>query len=587
MTVDFSGRFVGADLIVFNAKITTQDPARPEASALAVKRGRIYSVGSDAEILGLKDDDTQVIDADGKRLIPGINDAHIHVLNERNYNFTVRWEGVPTLERALDMLRDQAERTPEGHWVRVIGGWSPYQFEENRHPTVAELNEAVPNRPAIVQYAYNRAILNGLAMEALGVGTPNFPMLPDTVLETDDHGAYTGVVEAFTWTFVAMEGYAPQPSFDEEISSLIYVVNDLNSFGVTSVLETGAVLGFPEGHTSINTLAVDNKLNVRFSFVDLGFDPATGDLGVDRHIHAVTEKSPISAGDNIHPTMVHGHEYEGMGEEFRGDLHDHENFDRPAVILDHDAMRQSTLDDVTKLVERRIPFRRHLSYNENITPFLDALEEVNKTTPLDGLRWGLEHAETITPENIERVKNLGGGIALDAKMALHGDGFSATYSKEKAQQTPPLRALVASGVPLALTSDGYRASNYNPWIGIGWAVSGKSVSGSEVLGKDNRLSREEALKLYTLGGSWFSHQEHEKGRIAPGNLADFALLSADYFTVPEDEIQKISSLLTVVDGRVVYGAVNYSDLSPELPDPLPEWSPIKHFGGYYNAARVN
>jgi predicted amidohydrolase YtcJ len=224
----------------------------------------------------------------------------------------------------------------------------------------------------------------------------------------------------------------------------------------------------------------------------------------------------------------------------------------------------------------------HISYNENITPFLDALEKVNQHTPLDGLRWSIEHAETITPENIERVKKLGGGIALDDKMALNGDAFVKTYSREKALQTPRLRTLVNSGIPLALTSDGFRASSYNPWVGICWTVSGKSVSGSEILAKDNRLSREEALKLYTLGAAWFEHQENEKGRIAPGNLADFALLSADYFTVSDDEIKTISSVLTIVDGRVVFGTGEYSNLSPKLPEPLPEWSPIKYFGGYYS-----
>jgi predicted amidohydrolase YtcJ len=207
---------------------------------------------------------------------------------------------------------------------------------------------------------------------------------------------------------------------------------------------------------------------------------------------------------------------------------------------------------------------------------------VNQRTPLDGLRWSIEHAETITPENIERVKKLGGGIALDDKMALTGDAFIKTYSMEKALQTPRLRTLVNSGIPLALTSDGFRASCYNPWVGICWAVSGKSVSGSEILAKDNRLSREEALKLYTLGAAWFEKQENEKGRIAPGNLADCALLSADYFTVPEDEVKNISSVLTIVDGRVVFGTGKYSNLSPKLPEPLPEWSPIKYFGGYYS-----
>jgi predicted amidohydrolase YtcJ len=195
------------------------------------------------------------------------------------------------------------------------------------------------------------------------------------------------------------------------------------------------------------------------------------------------------------------------------------------------------------------------------------------------MRWGIEHAETITAENIERVKRLGGGIALDGKMALHGDSFVATHGREKALQTPRLRALVDSGVPLALTSDGYRASSYRPWLAISWAVTGKSVSGSQLLAQDSRLTREEALKLYTLGAAWFEHQEHEKGRISPGNVADFALLSSDYFTVPEYEIASLSSVLTVVDGRIVFGTGEYANLSPQLPEPLPQWSPTKHFGG--------
>jgi predicted amidohydrolase YtcJ len=231
-----------------------------------------------------------------------------------------------------------------------------------------------------------------------------------------------------------------------------------------------------------------------------------------------------------------------------------------------------------------MPFRIHLSYDENITPFLDALEKVNQQTPLDGLRWSIEHAETISPENIERVRKLGGGVALDGKMALHGDGFAKTYSGEKALQTPPFRLLLQSGIPVALTTDGYRASSYHPWTAISWAVTGRSVSGSEVLGSGNRLSRAEALRLFTLGAAWFESNEHEKGRIAPGNLADFAVLSADYFAVPDEEIRHVSSVLTVVDGRIVFGTGEYRDLAPEPPDIMPTWSPVKYFGGYYDAS---
>jgi predicted amidohydrolase YtcJ len=573
--------FAGADLIVFNAKITTGSLSQPEASALAVKRGRIYAVGTDAEILGLKDKNTRLIDAGSKRLIPGLDDVHIHVLNERSYNYNLRWDGVPTLQRALEMLSEQAKRTPEGQWVKVIGGWSPYQFKENRFPTMEEIRKAVPDRPVIVQYAYNRAYLNEPAMKALGVGTDRFPMLPGTEFEKDKQGNYTGIMHAYTFSFIAMEFMVPQPSFEEQVNTLTYAINDLNRFGITSIVDAGGS-SYPQAHTPLEVLKRENRLNIRFPFIDIQLGNNNGASLIDAEINVVTKTSPVSPGENMHATMAHGYEYEGAGELLRIELHDHENFDKPAVIINKDSMRRHIEEDVTKLVKRRIPFRMHITYNENITPFLDALENVNRKIPFDGLRWSIEHAETITPENIARVKKLGGGIALDDKMALHGDGFIKTHSREEALQTPRLRHLVNSGIPLAMTTDGFRASSFNPWIGISWMITGKSVSGSEILAKDNRLSRKEALKLYTSGPAWFVHEENEKGRIVPGNLADFVLLNKDYFTIPDDEIKTISSVLTIVDGRVVFGVQEFSNLAPKLPETLPSWSPVKYFGGYYN-----
>ncbi|MGO8192925.1 amidohydrolase [Rhizobium ruizarguesonis] len=571
----------GADLIVFNAKIFTGNRAQPEASALAIKEGRIYSVGLDADILSLTNSQTRVIDARSRRLIPGIIDAHIHVLNDLAYNYNVRWDGVPTLRRALAMLSEQAARTPEGQWVKVIGGWSPYQFEENRFPTLDELRSAVPDRPMIVQYAYNQAFLNKQAMEALGVGTDWFPKVPDTEFEKDSHGNPTGVVHGYTWLFLALESMVPQPTFDEQVSSLIYSIHGLNRFGVTSIVDNGGRWPYPKAQARVDVLARDNRLNVRMPFVDLQLGDGGPVNMVDLEIEAITKTAPISAGQNLHPTLAHGHEYRGAGEVLSGEVHDHENFDRPAVIIEPEKMRRFVVQDVMKLVQRRIPFRMHVSYNENISPFLDALEKVNETSPLDGLKWSLEHAETISPQNIERVKTLGGGIALDAKMALHGDGFIRTYGREKALETPRLRMLVDSGIPLAMTTDAFRAATFNPWVAVSWMVSGKSVSGSEILAEDNRLSRTEALKLFTNGAAWFMNTESEMGVIAPGYLADFVVLDRDYFTVSEDQIKSISSVLTIMDGEVVFGAQDYSALSPKLPEILPAWSPVNYFGSYH------
>lgn len=569
----------GADLIVHNAKIFTGNPAQAAASALAVKNGRIYSVGTDAEVLGLKNAGTRLIDSRGRRLIPGIIDAHTHVLNEGGYNYTLRWDGVPTLRRALAMLSEQAKRTPEGHWVKVIGGWSPYQFEENRFPTMDELRRAVPDRPLIVQYAYNRAFLNPLAMEALGVGTDRFPKVPGTEFEKDARGRYTGVIHGYTFLFIALETMVPQLSFEEEVSSLVQTIHSVNRFGVTSIVDAGTGFrGYPKALPTVEALARDNRLNIRMPFVDIQF--SEGGV-VDAQLTAITKTAPISPGHNLHPQLAHGHVYRGAGELLSADVHDHENFDRPAVIIPPDKMRELVERDVSKLVQRRIPFREHISYDENITPFLDALEKLNEKMPLDGLRWSIEHAETISPANIARAKALGGGIALDTKMALHGDAFIKTHGRDKALLTPRLRQLVDSGIPLAMTTDAFRAASFNPWVGISWMVTGKSVSGTEVLAKDNRLSRVEALRLFTRSAAWFMNAESELGMIAPGHLADFVLLDRDYFAVAESEIRSVSSVLTVMDGRVVYGAQDYHSLSPALPEILPAWSPIRHFGGYH------
>lgn len=571
----------GADLIVYHAKITTLTAAQPQATALAVSGGRIYAVGNDDEILALKDGHTRLIDADGRRLIPGLEDSHMHPLNEKNFNYKVRWDNVPTLKRALEMLTEQAARTPDGHWVKVHGAWSPYQFKEKRYPTIEELNKAVPDKPLYVQYAYNRVWLNEPAMKFFGVGTSKFPMLSGTELQKDDKGNYTGVIEGYTFEFLAIDAMLPTATPDEQVSSLEYLIKDLNRFGLTSVIDNSSLIGYPEGHAPLQTLINENRLNVRFPFADLGFSYDPEKNWVDTEIERITKISPLSPGQNLHPHLEHGYEYEGTGEVLRAEIHDHENFDRPTVVIPEDKMREYAKEDVRKLIQKRIPFRLHITYNENITPFLDAMEEVVKTTPLDGMRWAIEHAETISDENIARIKRLGGGIALDAKMALHGEAFAKTHGREKALYTPRFSALMKSGIPLSLTSDAFRVSPGNPWIGISWAVTGKAISGNVILAEDNRLTREEALRLYTIGAAWFENQESDKGRIAPGNLADFVLLSDDYFSVADDQIKNLQSVLTVVGGRVVYGSDKYSDLSPKIADPLPSWSPIKYFGGYH------
>jgi len=576
--------FVGADLIVYNATITTQHPAQPEASAVAVKAGRIYAVGNDEEILSLKDNGTTVIDAVGKRLLPGLNDSHIHVLMEGvKYNLGLRWDGVPTLKIALEMLTEQAKRTPEGQWVKVIGGWSPYQFEERRLPTMAELNKAVPNRAFIVQYAYNVAFLNQMALDAIGADKKEFWVPPFTRFERDGNGKLTGMVygEPSSVIFWMMESMVPQATEEVSENSLLQLFKELNRVGLTSVIDAGSSEGYPHPKAIQKVVAKNKTLPLRISFIDSG-DERKGMTMVDEVIDGVTRQAPMSRGQNLHPTMEHGYEYEGVGEVISFTLLDFENFDHPPHVLDKKLIMDEITTDIAKLLKRRTPFRIHATYNENITVILDALEALDEKLPFDGLRWAIEHGEMISLENIKRVKKLGGGITIQAKMAFHGDAFIKTYGKEKALKTPPIRTILDMGVPTALGTDGLRVGSFNPWVTIYWVTTGKSVSGTEVLGKDNRLTREEALKLYTIGSAWFQYDEDEKGRIAPGQLADFIVLNKDYMTVPDEEILEIHSIMTVVDGRIVYGEGRYEQHAPVIPEPIPSWSPVKYYPGYYH-----
>ncbi len=211
-------------------------------------------------------------------------------------------------------------------------------------------------------------------------------------------------------------------------------------------------------------------------------------------------------------------------------------------------------------------------------------EAVNREVPFDGLRWFFDHAETISERNIERVKALGGGIAVQHRMAFQGEYFIDRYGKQAAEHSPPIRKMLAMGVPVGAGTDATRVASYNPFVSLYWLVTGKTVGGTALYPEANRLDRAEALRRYTVGSAWFSGEEDKKGSIEVGKLADLAVLSADYFSVPEEEIKGIESVLTVVGGKVVYGAA--SDFKRLAPPPLPvspSWSPVAAYGGYHRA----
>jgi predicted amidohydrolase YtcJ len=246
------------------------------------------------------------------------------------------------------------------------------------------------------------------------------------------------------------------------------------------------------------------------------------------------------------------------------------------------APMEDELESVVRiLATNRWPWRLHATYNETIGRALDVFEKVDKEIPLKGLHWFFDHCETISDRNIDRIAALGGGIAVQHRMAYQGDYFIERYGAKAAEATPPIAKMLAAGIPVGGGTDATRVASYNPWVSLWWLVTGKSLGGARLYPPANRLDRERALRLWTEGNTWFSTEQGKKGRITVGQLADLAVLSADYMNVPEDAIRHLSSVLTLLGGKVVHGSGDYGPLAPALPPAAPDWSPVRRFGGYH------
>jgi predicted amidohydrolase YtcJ len=240
---------------------------------------------------------------------------------------------------------------------------------------------------------------------------------------------------------------------------------------------------------------------------------------------------------------------------------------------------------VRLLAEQRWPFRMHATYDETIARALNVFEAVHRDVPLTGLHWFIDHAETISPRNIDRIRALGGGIAVQHRMAFQGEHFIARYGKAKAEESPPIRRMLAAGVPVGAGTDATRVASYNPFVSLYWLVAGKTVGGTPLYAQG--LDRMEALRLWTVGSAWFSSDQGKKGALVPGQLADLAVLSGDYFSVPEEEIKRLESVLTLVGGKPVHASAEFAALAPPALPVAPEWSPVAKFGGYATAAGVS
>ena len=519
------------DTVLVNGKIVVYDGA--PAQALAVRDGKIAAIGSTAEIRALAGASTRVIDLGGRTVIPGLIDSHIHAIRAGlTYTTEVHWTGVRTLAAALDRIRAAAKAAPKGSWLIVAGGWTERQFAEDRRPTQAELAAAAPDHLVYVQLLYSRVLLSPGGYAALGLGRDE-AREPRIVIEYDKDAKPTGWVTGDNRAISELFDLLPRPTFAQKVEGTRAFFRALNALGLTGVMDPGGYNLPIADYQPLLALWREGgmTLRVRYSLSAPRRDRELEDF------KELTQVLPMGFGDGLL-------RFNGIGENAAWGLY---NNDSPTL-----AQKEALTEVLRWAVSRGMTATFHWHNDRAVHHLLEVLERVNAETPVAKLRWSIAHLNDGSPESLRRMKAMGIGWLVQNAFYFRGEAFLGQRGMDVARVSPPIVSALRMGVVVGGGTDAHRVMGPSPFVSLQWMLDGKTVSGVAMRGPEQIPSRLEALRLYTQGSAWFSFEESERGALAPGLLADLAVLSKDYLTVPADEIGSTVSLLTMVGGRAVY-----------------------------------
>ncbi len=537
-----------ADIVLRGGRVTTlstnAEVAPPEASAVAIRGDSIIAVGNDAAIDRHIGAQTRVIELDGARVVPGLIDSHVHFVRAgRTWNDEVRWEDFYTLGDALAAIRARAEERDPGTWIRVIGGWDENQFAERRGPTREELDAVAPGHPVYVQMQYTYAVFNSAGMSALGIDDDGVAASPDPEsFERDADGRLTGKgsgMALMTWFYRQL----PPPSFEEQVASTAALSREFARLGMIGAIDGGGVNTGPSAYRPIYEAWRRGELHTRVRLFKHGTVQGTEFEDFGGYLRFESPRF----GDGILRMS-------GMGEVILYRTHDRI---KTAADYSDEAMAE-TRGLLEQFAADGWAVQIHVHQRDFFLKLLDIMEQIHETTPIDDLRWGFVHAESTYAEDIPRLKKLGLGMLFQSLLRLNGDEAIEAWGAERVARSPELRDLLDAGIPVGLGSDAMRVASYNPWVSIQWFLTGKTIIGTPTLGERHLISREEALRGYTHGGTWFTREEDERGQLIPGMLADLVVLNEDYFEIPVDRLHTLTSELTLLSGREIHSTGRYT-----------------------------
>ena len=527
-----------ADTILVNGKILTADEAFSAHEALAVRKGRIAALGKSAAIRKLAGRNTRVIDLQGRTVIPGLIDSHMHAIRAAlSYSVEVNWIGATSITEALERLHEAAHHAKAGTWMIVAGGWTPQQFREKRRPTQAELMAATPDSPVYVQLFYGWAMMTPAAYKALNI-VADADVPPRGRLERDASGNPTGGLSGDTATITGLFACIPSPDFTQQVEGTRQFFRELNRLGLTGVIDAGGFGMPPKNYLPLFKVWRDGTLSLRVAY---GLFAARRGSELD-DFRNLTQLLPMGYGDDML-------RFNGIGENVAWSMY---NNDKPS-----EADKANFYAVAKWAAEQGMSINVHWHNDQAVGQLLDIFERINSEVPISGLRWAIAHLNDASAASLQRMKALGVGWAMQDAMYYQGGEFVKEKGAEAARRMPPVNTALRIGVKVGAGTDAHRVASYNPFVALQWLLDGKSVGGDALRGAEEAPTREQALRLYTSGSAWFAHAEKERGSLAVGKLADLAVLSGDYMKLPVEQVGRIESLLTMVGSKVVYAAKPY------------------------------
>ena len=520
-----------ANQIYINAKVYVGD--EKFSQAFVVSSNRFVYVGSNEGALEYKNSNSVINDLKLKTVIPGLIDSHIHAIRAGlTYKHEISLVGTKSISEALSKINIESKNLLPNQWIIIAGGWSEFQFKEKRRFTLSELQSVSNGHPFYVQLNYSSVLLSGDGLNQL-LGQKNTELLSGLQIELLPNGEQSGWYMGSSRTISRLYDLLSRPSLLEQKKSSNEFFNELIKNGLTGVIDPGGYNLPLESYRSIIKLNAEKKLKLRVRY----------HICAPRRGRELEDFSNIVFKSNL---LVQSStlKFIGIGENVTWSMY---NNDDPT-----DEQKDDLFHLLLWASKNNLPVTLHWNNDVSVRHLLQVLESVDAKKSLQPLRWSIAHLMDASSESLSTMSRLGVGWLVQNTFYFNGDRFVRQNGMDKAQLVPRIQLAKKTGVLIGAGTDAHRVMSYSPFTSLQWLIDGKTIDGVQLGDSNERPDRFEALDLYTKGSAWFSFEEHERGQIKVGFLADAVVLDRDYFTLPINQIGSIKPLMTIIDGVIVF-----------------------------------